>query len=93
MEEHPHPSIQEQHDPNDAIDMEQERRDHLRESILHKELEEALKVKVEETLEGEGVIEGSCHGKVISRRNKSQGIISRKQQINFMQPFINWSKQ
>ncbi|XP_072073249.1 uncharacterized protein [Arachis hypogaea] len=65
MEEHPHPSIQEQDDPNYAIDMEQERRNHLRESILHKELEEALRVKVGETLEDEGVVERSCHGKKI----------------------------
>jgi len=70
MEEHPHPPIQEQDDPNYAIDMEQEREDRLRESILHKELEEALKVKVEETLEGEGVIEGSCHGKVIIKEEQ-----------------------
>ena len=57
MEEHQHPSIQEQHDPTDTIDMEQERDDHLRESILHKELEEALKVKVVETLEVDSAIE------------------------------------
>ena len=37
--------------------MEQEKRNHLRESILHKELEEALKVKVVKTLEVEGVVE------------------------------------
>jgi len=57
MEEHPYPSIQEQHDPNDAIDKEQERRNHLRESILHKELEDALKVKVVETLEVDSAAE------------------------------------
>ncbi|RYR77816.1 hypothetical protein Ahy_A01g002460 [Arachis hypogaea] len=57
MEEHQHPSIQEQHDPSDTIDMEQEREDHLRESILHKELKEALKVKVVETLEVDSVVE------------------------------------
>jgi len=57
MEEHPHPSIQEQDDPNHAIDMEQERRDRLREFILHKKLEEALQVEVVETLEVEGVVE------------------------------------
>ncbi|RYR68179.1 hypothetical protein Ahy_A03g014658 [Arachis hypogaea] len=37
--------------------MEQERRNHLRESILHKELEEALKVKVVETLEVDSAAE------------------------------------
>ena len=63
MEEHPHPSIQEQDDPNYAIDMEQEGRNHLHKSILHKELEEALRVKVGETLEGERVAERSRHGK------------------------------
>ena len=60
MEEHPHPSIQEQHDPNDATDPEQERRDRLRDEIdliLHKKLEEALKVKVVKTLEVKGVVE------------------------------------
>ncbi|RYQ91548.1 hypothetical protein Ahy_B09g097477 [Arachis hypogaea] len=37
--------------------MEQERRNHLCESILHKKLEEALQMKVVETLEAEGVVE------------------------------------
>jgi len=57
MEEHPHPSIQEQDDPSYAIDIEQERRNHLRETILHKKLEEALQMKVVETLEVEEVVE------------------------------------
>ncbi|QHO41140.1 uncharacterized protein DS421_5g143140 [Arachis hypogaea] len=57
MEEHQHPSIQEQHDSTDTIDMERERRDHLRESILHKELEEALKVKVVDILEVDSAVE------------------------------------
>ena len=45
--------------------MEQERRNHLRESILHKELEEALWVRVGETLEDERIVERSCHRKKI----------------------------
>ncbi|QHO46522.1 Retrotransposon gag protein [Arachis hypogaea] len=72
MEEHPHPSIQEQDDTNDAIDMEQERRDHLRDAMnrLHaalfpEEQEETQKLEIVKTLEDEGVDEGSCHGKVI----------------------------
>ena len=36
---------------------------HLRESILHKELEEALRVSVGETLEDERIVERSCHRK------------------------------
>ncbi|RYR15218.1 hypothetical protein Ahy_B04g071944 [Arachis hypogaea] len=73
MEEHPHPSIREQHDLNDAIDIEQERMDHLRESILHKELEKALKVKVEETFADEGVVEGSWPPKTEKGRNFYKG--------------------
>jgi len=65
MEEHPHPSIEEQDDPNYAINMEQERRNHLRESILHKKLKEALRVAVREALKDERIVEKSCHRKEI----------------------------
>jgi len=64
IEKHLYPSIQEQHDPNYAIDMEQERRGRLRDVIdrfhatIHQEKQEkAQKVEVGETLEVEGVVE------------------------------------
>ncbi|RYR48418.1 hypothetical protein Ahy_A07g034440 [Arachis hypogaea] len=62
--------------------MEQERRDHLRKSILHKELEETLKVKIVKTLEVEGLIEESVKEDI---KEESDFVSKRRPKINLME--------
>ncbi|RYR58539.1 hypothetical protein Ahy_A05g024359 [Arachis hypogaea] len=56
--------------------LEQERKDHLRESILHKELEEALKVKVVETLEVDSAVE-----ELVKENNKEDFVLEGEEMV------------